>query len=501
MLASLALALMASAPPAQIHSAASLVQTTTSPAEGSRSEAEIAIARYMETFYRAEFADALKAAESLKVDPSNRQGLGMVTGMRAAALLGLKRKNQADRLYQEAIALNPQEPMTVHLRMMAALMIEDGPVALTAFDRLVARFPDEVRDIDPEIMWFVFQKEDSKDMSAKEDRRIALARLGYGGDTYGDFITASAIRVLIRRGDISGATDLLRYLDEPTDIEDLLIQKRYAALWPALELHAGTKLAKVRLSSAESAKRAYEADSTNWRELAQYVDALRHAGRANEAIALREKLPSTPEAMANMEEWTGWTFNNIAYALHSEGRGDEADQLFATLNQAKIENSGWRVSMVINRLEMLVADQKYDRALALMDTTEATAKRDGNPYSQQLVRRLRYCSLIKLGRAAEAAHVRPEMMKNKDKSIGATIEGLLCAGEHDEAEKLALSLLDTEDGEGSFVRNLQVKPLTGDDPSVWATGWSVLRQRPAIAKEFERLGRDLPEHLYGSAGR
>jgi hypothetical protein len=78
---------------------------------------------------------------------------------------------------------------------------------------------------------------------------------------------------------------------------------------------------------------------------------------------------------------------------------------------------------------------------------------------------------------------------------GPTIDGLICAGQLDEAEKLALTSLKEEKFHSDFVRSLQTKPLTSDDPSVWQKGWKQLRDRPAIVAEFIRLGRDMPEHL------
>ena len=131
----------------------------------------------------------------------------------------------------------------------------------------------------------------------------------------------------------------------------------------------------------------------------------------------------------------------------------------------------------------------------MLDLTEASAKEDGNDYARQLVRRLRYCTMSGLGRKDEAAKFLPEMLKHAEDAPGPTIDGLICAGELDQAEKLALESLKKSVFEASFVRSMQARSLTSDDPSVWGGGWAELRKRPAIAKEFDRLGRDMPEHL------
>ena len=165
------------------------------------------------------------------------------------------------------------------------------------------------------------------------------------------------------------------------------------------------------------------------------------------------------------------------------------------LNDAPMENDNWRVSMLINRLELLVGDGKFDQALSLM---ERTAKAPGSPYAEQLVRRLRFCTLGRLGRKDEMAKLRVDLMSHAKDAPGATIDGLLCVSDVDAAEKLALESLKNDSFHEDFVRQLQAKPLTSDDPSVWAGAWRSLRQRPAIVAEFNRLGRDLPAALLKS---
>jgi len=148
--------------------------------------------------------------------------------------------------------------------------------------------------------------------------------------------------------------------------------------------------------------------------------------------------------------------------------------------------------MIINRVQLLVADGKFDRAMSLMSKVETSANVDGNARSQQIVRKLKYCTLSQLGQKDEAASLLPELLRHAEDAPGPTINALVCAGKIDEAEKLTLASLKDEDFERYFVRSLQVNPLTGDYPSVWDKSWQDLRRRPAIAKEFERLGRDMP---------
>lgn len=453
--------------------------------------------QYFEQLYAARFDEALKSAGKIKLDDDNRQGRAILNTMKAAALIGLKRDAEAQRLFAEAEKLAPHSAALSRIAFDTTLATERFEIAAVYFDQMIARSPDLVREMRPEAVWHFLRNEPKDQKRRNDDRRVALAQLGYGGED-GDFLAGRAIEILVARGDTAGAHDLLRYIDDPRTVEDMLIQKRLQSIWPMLEERAGARLEKVRATSARAAEAAYEANPNSSEKLHELVNALRHAGRYADAIALRSKLPAAREAMAEADEHMGWAVNNIALALHESKRAGEADRLFALLNEApmKTGEGRWRVSMIINRIELLVADGKFDQAQTLMQATEASAAKDGNPYAQQLVRRLKFCTLSGLGRKDEAAKIFPQMMAHAKDALHATVDGLICAGELDKAEQLLLEALrgeDSDDFQRQFVRSLQARPLTSDDPSIWHDRWAALRQRPAIAAEFNRLGRDMPE--------
>ena len=454
--------------------------------------------RFDEALYSKRYADALRIADQIGVKRSNREGRAIVAALKAAALLGLKREAEAKRQIDEVRELSPAEPFSAETLFTAGLLVERFDVAGDALDVLIARFPDVAREQERDYVWLLLRNEPENQERRNEDRRIALARIGFGGDTpSADFAAADAISILMKRADTAAAAELLRFVDEPTAIENMLITRRYAALWPQIEQHAGPRLEKVRASSVAAAQRAYEAAPEDHENLANYINALRHARRLDEAIVLRSKLPATSAAMASADEQMGWAVNNLAFALHDAGKTEEADSLFAMLNDAPMPPEGWRISMKINRLELLVLEGKYDRALPLI---EPTARTNGSPYADQLVRRLRYCVLSALGRKSEAATHLPEMLKHSADAPHSTVDALLCAGDVDRAEKVALETLrltgsKKDSFEESLVRQLQPVELTSDDPSVWQGRWNELKSRPAIRREFDRLGRDMPSEF------
>jgi tetratricopeptide (TPR) repeat protein len=490
-----ALALVSVSVSANGTSSRSSIEEQTAP-----TEVETIFKQYFDELYGRRFDKALALTRDLHPDADNRSGTAILDGMQAAALLGLKRDSEAKRLISEAERLAPEEPFPTTTIFEGSLIADRFDFAADALDKLIARFPDVARDQSPELVSYFLSKEPTGQEQRNEDRRVALARIGFGGSANGDWLAAGAVDILMKRGDTGAASDLLIAIDEPQTIENMLVQRRYSALWPIIEERAGTHLAKVRASSLTSAEQDYLKAPDNHEKLQTYINALRHSGRLDDAIALRSRLPATREAMAKVDEQLGWAVNNVALALHESGRAGEADELFAMLNDAPVDSAGWRVSMIINRLELLVGDGKFDKAATLLDATERSAKNDGNDYARQLVRRLKYCTLRSLGRREEAAKALPELMAHAADAPQPTIEGFLCAGDIDKAEQVELQMLSDPKStpakqrrfEETFVRALQPVPLTSDDPSVWANRLAMLRQRPAVAAAYARLGRDMP---------
>ena len=461
-------------------------------------EAEDLFAAYDASLYAGKYDEALTYASLLSADDGDRSERARVLGMRGAALLGLKQPDESARLFAQADALAPQEPYPTKLRFRIALLTGNVGVAADSMDRMIARFPDVAREIEWQTLVFFLSKVSKSEARRNEDRLIALARLGYGADSdTGDEIAQQAVAALVKRGDVAGAQDLLRYIDEPGAVQTLLVQKRYAALWPALEERAGPHLQKVIASSVSNAERAYAADPSDPEKLALLVEAYRGSGRLDDAIALRSKLPAT---FVNARIQTGWAANGIALALNAKGRIEEADRLFADIIEAEHTGGTWRISMKVNRVESLIFDGQFERALPLLEPTQAAAQKEGNPYAQQLVRRLRYCAYHRLGQADKASAILPELLAKASDSPAATIDGLLCAGRVEDAEKVALAALADEAFEAQFVRMLHPGMLVGQRATAWSEEWNKLAARPSVAAAYKRLGRDLPDQfLVGKA--
>lgn len=270
-------------------------------AEGSGADIE----RYFDELYAEDYRSALKTVGELgPVDPSNREGRAAVASMRAAALLGLKRKAEALALFEEADRLDPQAPTLHTLKYDVAMMTADYELAGHALDTMISRFPDVVRELPTASVFSLLGKLDKQEKIGNGDRWVSLAKLGYGGVVLGDGLSARAIGILLKRGDVAAASDLLRYVNDPPTIEKMLVLRSYEPIWAPIAQRAGLQLQTVRTSSVEEAQQLF-ADTPNNESLQLLIDTLRLAGRYSEAIALRAKLPATSKAMSAADEDLG----------------------------------------------------------------------------------------------------------------------------------------------------------------------------------------------------
>jgi len=455
--------------------------------------------QYYSAVAQGQFKDALQIADQLPMDPSNTDGRAIVDSMRATALFGLNRDAEAQKLLTEIAELGARTPFADYNLFMGGIATNHHSVAADALDRLIAKNPDSVRDIDTNLMNVFMRQVDKTQIQRNENRIIALAHLGYCSNSEcGDGYAADAIKISVRRGDFTSATDLLPTLKDSDALQQMLVLRRFAPLWSAIEAGAGSHFNKIKEANLAAAKKTYLASPNDYKQLQRYVDALAQAGRLKEATGLRSKLPSSKEGFASADESLSWAVNSIADALDEARRMNEADLLFEQLNDGASPDADWLVNTKINRLEVLLSDGRYEKVIPLLDST---AKVNGSPFAYQLIRQIRYCAVSNVSGKKGAAKYLSDLLTHASDSFDATVDALVCAGDLEEAEKVALNGLAQTDSaerayfEAHFVRDLQVRSWDGYGVNAWHDRWQDFRKRPAIAAAFARLGRDLPEEF------
>lgn len=432
----------------------------------------------------------IEAALELADEKSDR---AFLLALRGAAYLGTGKIDLAVRDFDESHRVLPDSSLADRVRFVAGLAHKSYDQSRIALDQMLANSTESVKAIELDLMWH-YLRNDNVEKARLDDQRVALARIDYGGAD-GISIRSAAVRILLTRGKIAEATALAPEIDDLDVVQSALIDRRMEPLWPTFERNAGPKMASFvakNLSDAEADFANMPSKASNRRRL---MSAYVNANRRDDALMRGAEIGRTPEAMASLDEEDGWVVNQHAMALFRGGRPDDADRRFADLIAANSEKS-WIVNMAINRLELLTMVGKYEAADKLMAYTEATGKKFGSPYAQQLIRHMKLCTAIGLKRDPLVSAMLADLRKFAKDAPTATIEGLMCAGDIAGATKIVIDSLADEEKQNDFVMLLQRRQFVPDDPSLWSDYWLKLRDQPGVEAAFQKAGRDLPDIYY-----
>ena len=432
---------------------------------------------------------AIPKIEAMLAQADEKSDRAFLLALRGAAYLGTGKTDLAARDFDESRRLLPDTSMVDRIRFIAGLAHERYDQSSIALDQLLTGSTASVMEIDLDLMW-TYLRNDKVEKARLDDQRVALARLDYGGAD-GTSIRSAAVRILLVRGKIAEATALAPKIDDLDDVQSALIDRRMEPLWPTFERNAGPKMANLvakNLAGVEADFANMPSKASNRRRL---MSAYVNANRRDDALMRGAEIGRTPEALASLDEEDGWVVNQHAMALFRGGRPDDADRRYADLIAANSEK-GWIVNMAINRLELLTMVGKYDAADKLMAYTEATGKRFGSPYAQQLIRHMKLCIAIGLKRDPRVSALLTDLRKFAKDAPTATIEGLMCAGDIAGATKIVLDSLADDEKQNEFIKLLQRRQFVPDDPSLWSDYWLKLRDQPGVEAAFQKVGRDLP---------
>lgn len=416
--------------------------------------------------------------------------------LRGYVLLNLDREEEALAAYGAAARILPDNPAVLTLQFDQALVAGYPDTGEAALSRLIDAFPETVREMAHTDIHSLLRAFRDRDEDQRADALIVrLAGIGFGNWEVRPWLAMTAARLLLARGEVDEATSLIGPIASREVLETALVQKQFAQLWPALEAQAGSHMERAETAAILRAERRLAEKLGDVVEQRGLVRALREARRFDEAERAVGDFAATPESMRQIDEDGGWLVDDHARLLHEAGRKEEAYRRYAAMRAIDIEEKPWLINMVINRISRLVGDRRFAEAEPLLAEAPALAEKYGSPYAQQLVRKLKVCAAQGLGRRSEAEALGAELMKHADDAPMATIDGLVCLDRLAEAEERVIAVLgDAEDSEYAIMA-LQPATPDGDEPSLWTEIWTRLRDRPAVAAAFGKVGRDLPESM------
>jgi tetratricopeptide (TPR) repeat protein len=438
--------------------------------------------------------DALTALNSIdRVALIARQRAG-VEMMRAAAFVMLDRNEEALAAFRWARSAVPGDSEILLAQFESARSLGIIPAAQEALDAVISADPARARTLDSESMWsFLRVVRYKSGTAAADDLTIRLANIGFGGDDFvtRDAIGLRAIDVFLERKAFDDANRIAATITDRVFVSNLLTQRRYSSLWPALETRVGPGMRLPLVQSIASAKNWLGREPQSVAARRALFAAFQNAERLQEADKLASSFATTPDTIKALDESGGWLVNDHAILLQTLGRPADSDARFASLEVLDIEKAPWLISMIINRGEMLVRSGRYAEANKLFGATEARAKQFGSPYAEQLVRRMKACAAHKQ-KQGDAAALRDDFIAHEKDARMATAEGLICLDRLDDAAKIAVELLADADEAAGVTDSLR-PVLSSRDPSSW--GAAILLTRPDVRAAVEKSARTMPDQF------
>lgn len=417
----------------------------------------------------------------------DKEGKSFMLSLRGLANLLRGKVDLAESDLAEAKKLDPKSDIPAFYRFLGAFETENWAQVSRGFDELIAISPDRIKGLSPEIVYGYLRE--YKDPHA-DDQRVALAQIGFG-DADGQWLNQEAAKILMARGKTAEAAKLIGAISDASLYQSMLVDRAFEPLWPSIETRSGPGMALVGKRGIEAAEKGVAAAPDDVRAKTRLVDAYANMRRFDDADRAGKAFAGTPETLRAVDQDGGWLVNAHAYALYGAGRKAEAKARFASLVDSRM-SEGWIISMVINRIELIVRDGDFAEAERLMPVAEREVATKGSPYAKQLVRRLAICTAAGLGKADEVARRSAEFVAHADDADGASVEGLMCIGKTAEAKALVLKLLADKDKRQDAVKSLQKDAMIATDPSQWDGYWAQLRTDPEVEAAFQKAGRDLP---------
>ena len=330
-----------------------------------------------------------------------------------------------------------------------------------------------------------------------------LVALGLGRDDPSGRVelVMLAVDARLRRGHLADAAALLEEVNDHDKLVALLTDRRYAALWPAVEKRVGPHMATSDAAAIAIAKERQAAAPEDGRLRRALIHANYAAGRLADADKAGADLAVTPAGLQALDQERMWAVNDHALVLDAEGRTDAADARFAAMESVDLASHPWVASggIFINRVEMLASHGRWAAAQQAFPRMADVAALAGSAYAAQLVRKLAICIARGLHPAADVTAKLAELGAHRADNPGAVVDGLVCAGQEDEAAGVLVAMLADEKTRTVAIAAVQPPDHPIADPSSAQRRAQALARRPDVLAALNRVGRLLPVGLRATA--
>ncbi len=464
-------------------------------------------------------ADALRLAnKAAQIAPLIERALARhrAPGLARAALLWMRASLLAEngrypgalRDIDAATAMRPGVPFFEGTAIELRLLGGDAPGAATRLIDFATANPAAVRGFLPGLIDPLLRALQAPEQAALLARtKVALAAIGYdGGQGPGryDYLKRDAIIDLLAHDRVDEAAVLLGMVSDLYPLIEMASDARFARLWSAVEVRAGSDLAlavKARIVALDAARVAAPQDP---RILAAWVAAMRADGRARDALSpfegkpeplMRSEVRVTIDAKGVAHPVGGddpawWVWNAQSDALADLGRFDEAIAVL-TRTIAPIAEQPGLISLAINRVILLVRAGHYPQALA-DGRALAEASTYASPYGVAWIEAFTACAAHRAGDAAAKAEFAARLQHHSADNREAETAMAQCLERDDDAQASLLARLASDKDRGRALIDLQITrapPGASAEDRRLAARLAAVRQMPRVQDAIAATGR------------
>lgn len=419
---------------------------------------------------------------------------GWVKCDQSAIFLTLRRVKESRAAAEECSRLLPD--LTISALRLAAVLMHDNEASRAARVLIGALKQDPqsfiILDGD-EVGEWLQRLEYINDVRGRDQLILALVKSGYtdAHSGYAGTLAREAIRSLLKSGDDRGAATLLTLFLDPQPGLQMIVGKRYEAIWPDIERWAGGDLHVQRAASIAAAKAVFDRDHENAEGRFAYSEALINAGYFDDAHTLYTQILDDHTKWGDENEVAADAAAGTARLLIIQGRSEESIAVRSRVIAISPPNKyPYVVNLLLNQAAALMELGRLEEAAKLIDETvekDGRAEPDnlggGAPLWFDAVR-----SCINHDRAA-AAKVADSRIMN----LAAYRLTLSCKGDVAGLTASVINELSQPDYKDELVYRLRLYQIDGiklNFPSDRA--WSAVAKSPALAARLDALSRPIP---------
>lgn len=422
---------------------------------------------------------------------------GQAEALRSFALARLNRIPEARKAIETGVASNPAPSMLL-LRQLFLLRAFDGDPkgAAETLQLIAATEPAGLAQLPTEVVNEVLraiQKEEARAFDV--DYSLVVAGWQPADSTISalDWLRLRLITGLVERDRIDDARVILDSVLSPVVLVRIGIDRRFAALWPAVEARLGPGADIADAAYVEAAKARFDRMPGSLIARLGYAEALNVASRESEAMAVVD-VAKTPAELAKLTDREIWLVNLHAVLLGDAGQTDAALARFRALNTTPPDAHPALIGTIIN--EAIFAES-VDRPQTALDIVAFAEGLDNaiNEYGRLYLAQVRTCALTQLGRKAEAEVALAPLLAKPDANKEAWLAAMLCLGRMDEAAAAVIRRLGNDEDRTEMLFELQPFLISDRDKlrgSRQRARLRALKARPDVKAAYLKAGRDMP---------